>query len=208
LGSGLKFSLNQGSIQKTMKFSDQLDENSICYIISRNTGNLVKTFESAGFFYLNIINSFEEEVYISKTADIVSSDGDKRYNIYVDVVGYTNSYILDVFNIDELRTPSQESNTSKKTIWSNTLRRYCLPSVSCYQNVESNSSSANYWEQVVKDKVESPSWFVNSLVKPFKKIYYTATGTPEPPEENTKTNSNNNINNKKLSTSTGKSKNL
>ncbi|KAG4091093.1 hypothetical protein H8356DRAFT_1052035 [Neocallimastix lanati (nom. inval.)] len=202
LGSGLKFSLNQGSIQKTMKFSDQLDENSICYIISRNTGNLVKTFESAGFFYLNIINSFEEEVYISKTADIVSSDGDKRYNIYVDVVGYTNSYILDVFNIDELRTPSQESNTSKKTIWSNTLRRYCLPSVSCYQNVESNSSSANYWEQVVKDKVESPSWFVNSLVKPFKKIYYTATGTPEPPEENTKTNSNNNINNKKLSTST------
>jgi len=197
LGSGLKLSLNQGSIQKTMKFSEQLDENSICYIISRETGNLVKTFESAGFFFLNIVNAFEEEV---REANIESnSEIEKRYNIFVDVISYTDTHILDIFNINELRTPSQESNVLNKTAWSNTIRRYCLPCISCYQDVINDSSNPTYWEQIVKDKVENPGWFVNSLVKPFKKIYYTATGTPEPPEENTNgasnnTNTNGNIN--------------
>jgi carotenoid cleavage dioxygenase-like enzyme len=177
IGSGLKLSLNQGSIQKTMKFSDQLDENAICYVISRETGNLVKTFESAGFFYLNIINSFEQKIYQPKTDDNVEED--PKYNIFVDIVAYTNTSILNIFEIDQLRTPNQIDNTVNKNTWSNTIRRYCLPGVSSSQ-VETNNDSASvpYWEQV-KEKVENPSWFVNSLVKPFAKLYYNASGNSE-----------------------------
>jgi len=175
IGSGLKLSLNQGSIQKTMKFSDQLDENTICYIISRKTGNLVKTFESAGFFYLNIINSFEEEVYEPQTTE--NENNEKKYNIFIDVIAYSSISILNIFEIDQLRAPNKQDN---KSSWTNTIRRYCLPGVLSDQEITSNSNgNGTYWEQVVKDKVENPSWFVNSLVKPFKKIYYTATGNPE-----------------------------
>jgi len=76
IGSGLKFSLNQGSIQKTMKFSDLKDENAICYVISRENKALVRSFESASFFFLNIVNSFEGSVH-----EEVNPDGipEKKY---------------------------------------------------------------------------------------------------------------------------------
>jgi len=176
IGSGLKFSLNQGSIQKTMKFSDQLDENAICYVISRETGNLVKTFESAGFFYLNIINSFEQKIYQPKTSD--NAEEDPKYNVFVDIVAYTNTSILNIFEVDQLRKPNEVENTVNKNTWSNTIRRYCLPGVSSSQVETNDSASVPYWEQV-KEKVENPSWFVNSLVKPFVKLYYTASGSLE-----------------------------
>jgi len=186
IGSGLKLALNQGSIQKTMKFSDQLDENAICYVISRETGNLVKTFESAGFFYLNIINSFEKKIYQPKT-DV---EEEPRYNVFVDIVAYTNTSILNIFEIDQLRTPNQIDNTVNKKTWSNTIRRYCLPGISSSQVENNDSASVPYWEQV-KEKVENPSWFVNSLVKPFVKLYYTASGNPENANANQSNNSSN-----------------
>jgi len=51
---------------------------------------------------------------------------------------------------------------------------------------------------VVKDKVENPSSIVNSIVKPFAKLYYTASGIPQPEDPNAavtspKSNSDSNI---------------
>jgi len=193
IGSGLKLSLNQGSVQKTMRFSEDKDESTICYIISRETGNLVKTFESAGFFFLNIVNSFEGSEYDEVNPDDPEAKPEKKYDIYLDVVAYTDAKILNIFEIEQLRTPNQEKNTINKDTWSNTIRRYCLPGVSPSQGVSFNSSSGvPYWEQV-KEKVENPKWFVNSLVQPFKKLYHTASGNSM--QEENGSNSNNASNN-------------
>ncbi|ORX44488.1 hypothetical protein BCR36DRAFT_414984 [Piromyces finnis] len=189
IGSGLKLALNQGSIQKTMKFSEDKDESTLCYIISRENGNLIKTFESAGFFFLNIVNSFEGSEY-----EEVDPDGkpEKKYDIYIDVIAYSDAKILSVFEIDQLRSSNNKQNTINRDVWSNTIRRYCLPGVCPSQGVPLNSSSGvPYWEQV-KEKVENPKWFVNSLVQPFKKLYYTASGNPMP-EDNNNNNSNNSL---------------
>ncbi len=186
IGSGLKFSLNQGSIQKTMKFSDLKDENAICYIISRENRALVRSFESASFFFLNIINSFEGNVYEEVNPDEPDGKPEKKYDIYLDVVAYTDAKILNILEIDQLRAQGLGENTVNKDTWSNTVRRYCLPGVSCIQDetVKSEPGGIAYWEQVVKDKVENPSSIVNSIVKPFAKLYYTASGIPQPEDLN------------------------
>jgi len=197
IGSGLKFSLNQGSIQKTMKFSDLKDENAICYVISRENKALVRSFESASFFFLNIVNSFEGSVH-----EEVNPDGipEKKYDIYLDVVAYSDAKVLNIFEVDQLRTQSLGDNTINKDAWSNTVRRYCLPGVSCIEDetVRAEPGGIAYWEQVVKDKVENPSSIVNSIVKPFAKLYYTASGIPQPEDPNAavtspKSNSDSNI---------------
>jgi len=200
IGSGLKFSLNQGSIQKTMKFSDLKDENAICYVISRENRALVRSFESASFFFLNIVNSFEGSVHEEINPDDPDGIPEKKYDIYLDVVAYSDAKILNIFEVDQLRTQSLGDNTVNKDAWSNTVRRYCLPGVSSIQDetVRAEPGGIAYWEQVVKDKVENPSSIVNSIVKPFAKLYYTASGIPQPQDPNAaatspKSNSDSNI---------------
>jgi len=186
IGSGLKFSLNKASIQKTMKFSDLKDENTISYIVSRESGALIKSFESAGFFFLNIVNSFESGMH-----EEVSADGttEKQYDVYLDVVAYTDSKVLNVLEIDQLRSQTQGDSSNvkiniNKESWTNTVRRYCLPGIPCNPKetakIDPNGAGGvAYWEQVV----ENPSTLVNSLVKPFSKLYHTASGTLQPEDQ-------------------------
>ncbi|XP_043281100.1 carotenoid isomerooxygenase isoform X2 [Venturia canescens] len=74
------------------------NENTLIHIISRDTGNLERTFIAEGFFYLHIINQFETR--------------DRDY-VVLDICCYRDAKMLDCMYVDVMKNMHKNPDYSK-----------------------------------------------------------------------------------------------
>ncbi|XP_018898703.2 carotenoid isomerooxygenase [Bemisia tabaci] len=93
-------------VVKTFKWFEK--EKTMFYVISRATGKLVRSFSAEAFFYLHIINQYEDQGHI-----------------VIDICCYKNPSMLDCMYFDALKNASSNPNYAK--MFRGRPLRYILP---------------------------------------------------------------------------------
>lgn len=84
------------------------------YVLSRETGKLVRTFEADAFFYLHIINVYE----------VADSDSDEEY-VVLDICCYRDPKMLDCMYIEAME--SMQQNPDYARMFRGRPMRFVLP---------------------------------------------------------------------------------